>query len=69
MHISNVVNLPNNHPEIYRQFKKGHFAVQQTRNVFSTLPIYQCHEQVNELIKGDDGNVRLSENLLALKGR
>ena len=50
MHISDMVNLPN-HPEIYRQFKKGHFAVQKTKNVFSALAIDQWREQVNELIK------------------
>ena len=37
VHISDMVNLPNSHPEIYRQFMKGHFAVQKTTNVFSAL--------------------------------
>jgi len=62
VHISDMVNLPNNHPELYRQFKKGLFAVQKTKNVFSALAIDQCHEQVNELIKGDGGAVGLTEN-------
>ena len=56
-----------NHTEIYRQFKKGHFAVQKTKNGFSVLAIDKCHEQVNELIKGDSGAVGLAENPQALK--
>jgi len=44
-HISAMVKLPKNHPEIYRQFKEGHFAVQKTKNVFSALVIDQCIEQ------------------------
>jgi len=66
MHISHMVNLPNNHPEIYRQFKKGNFTVQKTKNVFSALAIDKCYEQVNELIKQDSGTVGLTENPQAL---
>ena len=62
VHISDMVNLPNNHPEIYRQFKKGNFAVQKTKNAFSALAIDRCHERANELIKGDGGAVGLTEN-------
>ena len=59
--ISDIVNLSNNHPEIYRQFKKDHLAVQKIKNVFSALTIDQCHEPVNELIKGVGGVVSLTE--------
>jgi len=68
VHISDMVNLPSNHPEIYRQFEKGHFAVQKTKNVFSASVINQCHEQVNELIKGDGGAVELTDSPQVLKG-
>ena len=62
VHISDMVNLPNNHPEIYRQFTKCHFTVHKMKNVFSAVVIDQCHEQVNELIKGDGCAVGLTEN-------
>ena len=62
-----MVNLRNSHPEIYRQFKNGHFAIQEMKNVFSALAIDQCHEQVNELTKGDGGAVGLTVNPHALE--
>ena len=54
VHTSDMVNLPNNHPEMYGQFKKVNFVVQKTKNVFSALAIDECHEQVKELIKRRD---------------
>ena len=46
---------------------KGHFAVQKTSNTFSAMSIDQCHEQLNDLIKGDGGAVGLTENPQALE--
>ena len=46
---------------------KGHFAVQKTSNTFSVMSIDQCHEQLNDLIKGDGGAVGLTENPQALE--
>ena len=36
------------------------------KNDFSALTIYQCHELVNELIKGDGDAVWLTENPQAI---
>lgn len=42
-------------PHIYREFMDGHFAVQKTLHVFSSVRVDQCHKQVNNLTKGEDG--------------
>jgi hypothetical protein len=67
VHISDMVNLETTHPEVYKQFMDGHFVVQKTQNVFSAMALDQCHEQVNELIKGDGGAIGLTENPQALE--
>ena len=67
VHISDMVNLQTTHPEVYCEFLKGHFAVHKTSNIFSAMAIDQCHEQLNDLIKGDGGAIGLTENPQALE--
>ena len=67
VHISDMVNLPTTHPGVYHEFMKGNFAVNKTSNIFSAMAIDQCHEQLNDLIKGDGGAVGLTENPQALE--
>ncbi len=67
VHLHDMANLATDHPDIHREFIDGHFAVQKSTHVFSAMAIDQCHEQVNELIKGDGGAVGLTENQQALE--
>ena len=52
---------------MYYEFSIGHFTVQKTKRVFSTIPIDQAHEQNNSLVKGDGGAVGLTETPSAMR--
>lgn len=53
---------------VYEQFEEcGHWIVQKSTNRFSAMPIDQCHEQNNEIVKGTGGAVGLTENTLAFR--
>ena len=67
VHISDMVNLQTTHPRVYYEFMKGHFAVNKTNNIFSAMAIDRCHEQQNDLIKGEGGAVGLTECPQALE--
>ena len=62
-----MAQLPKTHPDIYEEFKAGHFTAQKTKRVFSAMPIDQAHEQNNACVKGDGGAVGLTENPSALQ--
>ena len=68
VHIRDMVELPNKHPHVYKEFSTsgGKFTVQKTTNTFSSIPLDQAHEQNNELIKGDCGIIGITENPGAL---
>ena len=59
--------LPQQHPEIYKQFKAGHFTAQKTKRPFSAMPHDQAHEQSNPPVSSDGGVVGLTDNPTALK--
>ena len=60
VHIRDMESLP---PPIFEEFKEnGHWVVSKTMNRFSAMPIDQCHEQNNEVVKGSGGAVGLTEN-------
>ena len=48
------------------EFSAGNLTVRNTKNVFSSIPIDQVHEQNNALIKGDGGAVGVTDNPSAL---
>ena len=62
VHIADLVNLSTTHSKVYQEFLKGHFAVQNSNKAFSAISIDQCHEQMNEVIKGEGRAVGLTEN-------
>ena len=62
-----MAELPKTHPNTYRGFNAGHFTVQKTKRIFSSIPIDQAHEQNNALVKGDGGAVGLTDNPSALR--
>ncbi len=43
------------------------FVVRKTRRSFSSIALDHAHEQVNAIVKGDGGAVRLTENPAALR--
>ena len=45
VHLKDMVELPERHPEIARKFREGGFTVHKTTKVFSSIPIDQAHEQ------------------------
>lgn len=55
------------HPDTARKFSNGHFTVQKTQRVFSSIPIDQAHAQNNACIKGDGGAVGLTDNPSVLR--
>ena len=67
VHLKDMAELPNRHPEVAEEFNNGKFVVHKTRRVFSGIPIDQAHEQNNALIKGDGGAVGLTDNPSALQ--
>ena len=66
VHLRDMAALPMKHPDVAREFGAGNFTVRKTKNVFSSIPIDQAHEQNNALIKGDGGAVGLTDNPSAL---
>lgn len=69
VHLRDMAELPQTHPDVYREFNNGHFTVQKTKRVFSAIPIDQAHEQNknNACVKGDGGAVGLTDNPSALR--
>ena len=66
VHLKDMAELTTKHPDVARKFSEGHFTVQKTQRVFSSIPIDQAHEQNNACIKGDGGAVGLTDNPSAL---
>ena len=66
VHLRDMAVLPMKHPGVAREFGAGNFTERKTKNVFSSIPIDQAHEQNNALIKGDGGAVGLTDNPSAL---
>lgn len=49
--IADLKKLPTKHPQIYQEFKKGHFTSRQTNKKFSCISDDQLHEQNNKMVK------------------
>ena len=66
VHLRDMMALSHLHPDIHREFVKGHFTVKKTSHAFSNLAIDQAHEQNNAVVKDDGGAVGLTECPAAL---
>ena len=66
VHLRDMIALPMKHPGVSREFRAGNFTVRKTKNVFSSIPIDQAHEQNHALIKGDGVAVGVTDNPSAL---
>jgi len=67
VHLRDMAELPQTHPQVYKQFIDGHFTVRKTKWVLSSIPIGQAHEQNIAHIKGNGGAVDLTEDPSALR--
>ncbi|CAB3986014.1 Hypothetical predicted protein [Paramuricea clavata] len=63
-----MVELPENHPEVYAEFMKGNFVVQKSAKKFSLIMITkdQAHKQSNKSLQAHGGAAGLYENPEAL---
>lgn len=50
--VADMKKLPEKHPEVYQQFKQGHFTSRKTNRKFSCIADDQLHEQNNKMVKG-----------------
>ena len=55
VHLFDLVNLEQQHPDVYENFCKGYFSFNKSCSEFSTMALDQLHEQNNEIIKGVGG--------------
>jgi len=67
VHLKDMAELSIKQPDVLKEFNDGKFVVHKTRQVFSSIPIDQAHEQKNALIKGDGGAVGLTSHAHALQ--
>lgn len=49
--VADLKQLPTKNPQIYQEFKKGHFTSRQTNKAFSCISDDQLHEQNNKMVK------------------
>ncbi|KAL8599464.1 hypothetical protein ACOMHN_029279 [Nucella lapillus] len=66
VHVWDMVQLPEKHPEVYAEFLKGNFVVQRSPHKFSLIGKDQSHEQSNKNLQAHGGAVGLYENAEAL---
>ena len=64
VHIRDLCSLPES---IHKAFCRGFWVLSKTKRRFSAIPVDQCHEQNNKLVKGAGGIVGLTDNPGALK--
>ena len=67
VHVRDMINLSDIHPQIASGFISGNFTVHKTRLVFSSMAIDQAHEQNNSIIKSDGGAIGLTQSPIALR--
>ena len=66
VHVRDMVQLPERHPEVHEEFLKGNFVVQRTSHKFSLMGKDQSHEQSNKKLQAHGGAVGLYDNSEAL---
>lgn len=55
VHVRDLANLPEKHPDLYYEFQRGRFVARKSIRPFSAIALDQAHEQVNARLKGDGG--------------
>ena len=67
IHLRDMTLLSTLHPSVYTHFSEGRFVAHRTTRSFSGMALDQAHEQLNALVKGEDGAMGLTENAAALR--
>lgn len=67
VHIRDMMNLTDKHPDVLAELKSGKFVVHKTSNKVSAMSVDQCHEQNNAVVKGSGGAIGLTGNPGALR--
>jgi hypothetical protein len=67
VHLRDMCELANLHPDTYSEFVQDKFTVHKTANRFSAIATDHVHEQLTAVIKGDNGIIGLTENDSALR--
>ena len=55
VHLFDLLSLENSLPDIYQNFKDGHFSFQKSNREFSSIALDQVHEQNNAVLKSVAG--------------
>ena len=66
VHVRDMVELAEKHPQVHAEFMKGNFVVQKSARKFSLMAKDQAHEQSNKVLQTHGGAVGLYENPEAL---
>ncbi|KAL8561604.1 hypothetical protein ACOMHN_024839 [Nucella lapillus] len=66
IHVRDMVELAEKHPQVHAEFMKGNFVVQKSARKFSLMAKDQAHEQSNKNLQTHGGAVGLYENPEAL---
>ena len=66
VHVRDMVQLSETHPDKHAEFLKGNFVVQKSTHKFSLIGKDQSHEQSNKSLQSHGGAVGLYENPEAL---
>ena len=67
IHLRYMMCLEKQHPYVAREFHQGNFVVHKSNRNLSAMAIDQAHKQNNAVIKGDGGDIGLTENPSALR--
>ena len=67
VHLRGMRALQVKNSDVYRHFRQGQFVVHKTKHAFSAIALDHAHEQINASVKGDGGDVGLTENPGALR--
>ena len=52
VYLFDLVNLEQQHPDVYKNFSKRYFSFNKSSSEFSTVALDQFHEQNNETVEG-----------------
>lgn len=67
VHLKDMLELPDKHPDVAGKFQAGHFTAKKTARPFSAMALDQAHEKNSACINGDGGAVALTKNPSALR--
>ena len=55
IHVRDMVELAEKHPDVYAEYLNGNFTVQKSTRKFSLIAKDQSHEQTNKVLQGNGG--------------